>query len=105
MAFDRALRSIQPHQTLAIARAETAGVLRVTLEWDDASTAAAATRAVAPRPLPPAHAKAGWCCLTPKLTAFAFSAWRVREQERRFCVYIKEAPGIRLGPRGFSALS
>ena len=55
-SFSRDLRSIQPHQTLAIARAEAAGVLRGHVAFDEGPAERAALFAVAPKSLPPAQA-------------------------------------------------
>ena len=44
-SFERDIQRIQPHQYLALCRAETAGVVRVSVEWDDTPAVDAARRA------------------------------------------------------------
>ena len=46
LSFDRDAQRIQPHQYLAVCRAEAAGVVRVNVEWDDTPAVIAATRAL-----------------------------------------------------------
>ena len=46
LAFERDVQRIQPHQYLALCRAETAGVVRVSVEWDDTPAVDAARRAL-----------------------------------------------------------
>ena len=53
--FTRDVRAMQPHQTLAVERAESAGVLRVSLAFDLGSATRAATRALLPSKVPRAQ--------------------------------------------------
>ena len=46
LSFERDIQRIQPHQYLALCRAETAGVVRVSVEWDDTLIVDAARRAL-----------------------------------------------------------
>ena len=46
LSFERDIQRIQPHQYLALCRAETAGVVRVSVEWDDTPAVDAARRAL-----------------------------------------------------------
>ena len=53
--FTRDVRAMQPHQTLAVERAESAGVLRVSLAFDLGAATTAATRALLPSKVPRAQ--------------------------------------------------
>ena len=53
--FTRDIRAMQPHQTLAVERAEAAGVLRVSLAFDFGSATREARRALLPSKVPRAQ--------------------------------------------------